>query len=180
VKKAPGIYLCLLGLWLLQSCSSPRIITYAHPTADFDRYQTFTIAPHKKVEALSRKGHETYQRLDTVIHNQLVARGYQPHSHSDLKVQYEISTGLSQDTPNNNYYNSYNSYSWYYPNYSYSSQQQDIEGMIEILFIDLQTKKTVWTGSADINLKRRGKDQVERMEQYIRDIFTHFQYTAQQ
>ena len=52
--------------------------------------------------------------------------------------------------------------------------------MIEILFIDLQTKKTVWTGSVDINLKRRGKDQVERMEQYIRDIFTRFQYSVPQ
>lgn len=169
--------MCLLGLWLFHSCSSPRIITYAHPTADFDRYQTFTIDTHKKIEALSRKGHETYQRLDTVIHNQLVAKGFQTHSHPDLKVEYKISTGLSQDAPDNNYYNSY---SWYYPNYSYYSQQQDIEGMIEILLIDIRTKKTVWTGSVDINLRRRGKDQVERMEQYIRDIFTHFQYTAPQ
>lgn len=177
MKKAHGVYLCLIGLWLIHSCSTPRIITYAHADADFDRYQSFTIAPHEKIEALSRKGHETYQRLDTVIHNQLVAKGFQTHSHPDLKVEYEISTGLSQDTPNNN---NYNSYSWYYPNYSYSSQPQDIEGMIEILLIDMRTKKTVWTGSADINLSRRGKDQVERMEQYIRDIFTRFQYSVPQ
>jgi len=166
--------MCLMGLWLLHSCSSPRIISYAHPTADFDRYQTFRIKPHQEIEALSRKGHETYQRIDTLIASQLKARGYQLSLDPDLIVDYEISTGLSQDTPNDYYDRN----SWYYPNYSYSARPQEIEAMIEIEMIDTSSKKTVWTGSADLTLRSRRDGNVERIEEHIIEIFQRFEYNA--
>lgn len=166
--------MCLLGLWLLHSCSSPRIITYAHPTADFDRYQSFRIAPHVEIEALSQKGHETYTRLDALIASQLKSRGYQYRNDADLIIEYEISTGLSQDTP----HEYYDRYSWYYPSYSYSAPPQQIEIMVEIQMVDAVRKKTVWTGSADLTLKSRGDNHVERIEQHIVEIFQRFEYTA--
>ena len=55
---------------------------------------------------------------------------------------------------------------------------QDIEAMVEIEMIDAVSKKTVWTGSADLILKPRRDDNVERIEQHIREIFTRFEYTA--
>ena len=152
------------------------MITYAHANADFNSYKTFRIKPHTKIEELSRKGHETYQRLDTLIVSLLKSRGYQYTIDPDLVVEYEISTGLSQDTPNQNY-DRY-SYSWYYPNYGYSAPPQDIEAMIEIEMIEKATKKTVWTGSADLKFKTRGDDNVERLEQHIIEIFNRFEYTA--
>ncbi len=174
MKQVPGVCLYLLGWWLLHSCSSPKIITYAHPTADFDRYQSFRIAPHAEIEDLSRKGHETYTRLDTFIASQLKSRGYQYRNDADLVIDYEISTGLSQDTQNQYY----DQYSWYYSSYSYAAPPQQIEAMVEIEMIDAATKKTVWTGSADLTLKSRGDSNVERIEQQIVGIFERFEYSA--
>lgn len=170
-----GFFWCFLVFWLFSHCSSPRIITYAHQTAAFDRYRSFRIQPHTEVRELSRKGHETFERLDTLIAGQLKSRGYQYSLDPDLIVAYEISSGLSQDTPSQ-YYDRY-SY-WYYPSYSYSLPPQDVEAMVEIKMIETATKKTVWTGSVDFTLKPRRDDNIERIEQHILEIFARFEYNA--
>ena len=172
VQLCSSIYLvCLFG-----SCSTPKVITYAHASAKFDQYQTFRIKPHTEVQALSRKGHETFQQLDTLIAGQMKSKGYQTNLDPDLVIDYEISTGLSQNTPNQTW-DRY-SYNWYYPDYNYSLQEQDVEAMIEIEMIDTSTKKIVWTGSADFTLKPRRDDNVARIQEHILHIFEKFEYSA--
>jgi len=107
------------------------------------------------------------------------SRGYQLSHDPDLVINYEISTGLSQNTPNipNQYYDPY-SYYWYYPNYNYSAPEQDVEAMVQLEMIETSSKKSVWTGSADLVLKPRRKDNLERVEQHILEIFSRFEYTA--
>jgi hypothetical protein len=166
----------LLVATLIFSCSSPRVITYAHASAEFDQYRTFRVKPHTEVEALSRKGHETYQRLDSLIAGQMTARGYQLSHEPDLVIDYEISTGLSQNTPSQ-YYDRY-PYNWYYPTYNYGAPPQDVEAMVEIEMIQRSSKKTVWTGSSDLILKPRRDDNLERIEQHILEIFSRFEYSA--
>lgn len=169
-------FILLLGTGLLSGCSSPRIITYAHASAEFDRYRSFRINPHTEVRELSQRAHETFERLDTLIAGQMKARGYQYSHDPDLLIDYEISTGLSQRTPNQ-YYDPY-SYYWYYPDYSYLAPEQDVEAMIEIEMIEAGSKKTVWTGSADLILKPRRDDNAERIEQQILEIFSRFVHSA--
>jgi hypothetical protein len=176
VKRSLILVISLVGIFWYSGCSSPKIITYAHASADFERYQTFRIKPHKEIEAISRKGHETYQRLDTLIASQLKSRGYQYSIDPDLIIEYEISTGLSQQTPSQNYQRY--PYSWYYPDYSYSGRPQDIDAMIEIEMVDSGSKKTVWTGSTDFTMRTRRDDNVARMEEHIIEIFERFEYTA--
>lgn len=159
------------------SCSSPRVITYAHASADFDRYRSFKIKPHSQVEALSRKGNETFERLDTLIAGQMKNRGYQYSLDPDLIIDYEISTGLSQNTPSQ-YRDRYSYSYWYYPDYSYSAPPQDVEAMIEIDMIDAASKKPVWTGSVDLTLKPRRDDNVERIQEHIIHIFESFEYSV--
>ena len=171
-----GLLGMMLVVALLFSCSTPRVITYAHASAEFDRYRSFNIKPHREVAALSRKGHETFQRLDTLIAGQMRAKGYRASHDPDLIIDYEISTGLSQNTPNQ-YYDRY-PYNWYYPTYNYSAPPQDVEAMVEIEMIDGSSKKTVWTGSADLILKPRRNDNLERIEQKILEIFARFQYSV--
>ena len=142
----------LCTLCLLFSCSTPKVISYAHASANFDSYHTYRIKPHAEVEALSRKGHETFQRLDSLIAAQMSNRGYTYSNDSDIIVDYEISSGLSQSTPSQNY-NRYSYSYWYYPDYGYSAPPQEVEAMVQIEMIDTSTKKTVWTGSADLTLK---------------------------
>ena len=170
----PLFNIFLVGV--LCSCSTAKVITYTHASATFDQYQTYRIKPHTEVEALSRKGHETFQQLDTTIAGQMTSRGYQTNLDPDLVIQYEISTGLSQNTPNQSY-DRY-SYGWYYPDYNYQSQEQDVEAMIEIEMIDTNTKKTVWTGSADFMLKPRRDDNVVRIQEHILHIFEKFEYAV--
>lgn len=170
-------YLVGILCWVLVGCSSPRVITYAHSSANFNLYRTFNIKPHTEIQDLSSKGHETYKRLDTLIASQMLARGYNYSHRPDLVIEYEISSGLSQDSPNQ-YYDRY-SY-WYYPSYSYSAPAQDVEAMIEIEMKDPKQKKTVWTGSADFTLKARRRDSVEKIEQLILEIFNRFEYSAKE
>ena len=167
----------MLLIGLMCTCSSPKIISYSHASAAFDTYQTFRIKPHTEIQALSRKGHETYQRLDTLIAGQMKARGYQTHLDPDLLIDYEISTGLSQNTPNQNF-DRYSWYNWYYPSHNVPMQEQDVEAMIEIEMIDTATKKIVWTGSADFTLRPRRDDNLERIQEHIIHIFQKFEYSA--
>lgn len=169
-------WLCLIFSISLLSCSSPRVISYAHASADFEQYRTFRIKPHSEVQELSEKGHETFERLDKIIAEQMTSRGYQYSHDPDLILDYEVNTGLSQNTPNQ-YYDRY-PYYWYYPTYDYSAPPQDVEAMVEIEMIETATKKTVWTGSADLILKPRRDDNVEKIEQQILEIFSRFGYKA--
>jgi hypothetical protein len=50
--------------------------------------------------------------------------------------------------------------------------------MVEIEMIEEATKKTVWTGSADLILKPLRDDNLERIEQQILEIFSRFEYKA--
>lgn len=168
-------FVCGILCCLLISCSSPRVITYAHSSAEFDRYRTFNIKSHSNIQDLSPEGHESFERLDELIADQMMARGYSLSRQPDIVIEYEISSGLSQNTPNQ-YYDRY-SY-WYYPSYSYSAPDQDVEAMIEIEMIDPGMKKTVWTGSADFTLRPRRDDNVEKVEQHIVAIFERFNYSA--
>jgi len=165
-----GILCCLLI-----SCSSPRVITYAHANAEFDRYLTFNIKPHSNIQDLSPEGHQTFERLDTFIADQMMARGYTISHEPDIVIEYEISSGLSQNSPNQ-YYDRY-SY-WYYPSYSFSAPAQDVEAMIEIEMVDPKVKKPVWTGSADFTVRTRRDDNLEKIEQHIVAIFNRFDYSA--
>ncbi len=168
--------LTLLLLCFCFGCSSPRIITYAHAGAEFDRYRSFSIKPHSKIKELSNKARDTFERVDQLIADQMQSRGYQYSHDPDLIIDYDISTGLSQNTPNQRY-DRY-SYYWYYPTYDYSVQPQDVEALVEIEMIEAGSKKTVWTGSADLTLKPRRDDNLEKVEQKIVEIFTRFQYAA--
>ncbi len=166
-----------LFLLLILGCTSSKIITYAHPNATFDRYQTYRIASHEKIAEVSAQGYETYQRIDTYIAQALEAKGYQYHIVADLVVEYKISSGLGQDTRNNYY----DRYSWYYPDYSARGDtQQQMELLIEIVLKDRVRKKNAWTGSADLTLKRRRSENEEKIQLKIQEIFDRYPYTAKQ
>ena len=50
--------------------------------------------------------------------------------------------------------------------------------MVQIEMIEAGSKRTVWTGSADLILKPRRDDNVERIEQHILEIFSRFEYSV--
>ena len=93
---------CLLCTLL--ACSTGKVITYAHGSANFPHYQTYKIESHQKIAEVSPRGYATYQRLDESISQQMEAKGYRYHLQADLIVRYEVSSGLSQNT-RRSYYN---------------------------------------------------------------------------
>ena len=162
-------------LCLLVNCSAPRVITYPHAGADFSKYRSFKIKPHTQIQDLSEKGHQTYQKFDRLISDQMIAKGYNESHQPDLVIIYEISSGLSQNTQTQ-YYDRYPY--WYYPSYSYNSTPQEIEAMFSVEMKESESKKTVWTGSGDVTLKPRRDDNEEKIEHIILEIFSRFGYTA--
>lgn len=154
---------------LLIACSSGKVITYAHSNANFDDYRTYRIRPHQEIAEISQQGYATYQRLDELVAAELESKGYRYHLEADLVVEYKISSGLSQDTRSN----TYDRYSWYYPDYSFrGNARQQVEGMLEIVAKDSRSKKPAWTGSADLLLRGRGNE--ERIRLKIQELLGKF------
>ncbi len=163
--------LLILGLYC--SCSSGKVITYPHANARFEQYRTYKIAPHQKIAELSAEGYASYQKLDQVIAHGLEEKGYRYHLDADLIVDYSISSSLSQNTRNNNY----GRYPWYYNDYYYGTNrnaQQQVEALIEIVAKDTGTRKQAWTGTADLTLRSRKSDNLERIMLKIQEIIAQF------
>lgn len=159
----------LLILAVFTACSSGKVITYAHPNAEFSNYRTYRIRSHQEIAEISQQGYSTYQRLDELIASELESKGYRYHLEADLVVEYKISSGLSQDTRSNNY----DRYSWYYPDYGFrGTTRQQVEGMLEIVAKDNKSKKPAWTGSADLMLKGRGNE--EKIKLKIQELLGKF------
>jgi len=164
-----------LGLFFV-ACTSVKVISYDHPKADFRNYRTFKIQSQaEKISEFSQEGKESLARFEQLIIDQMVAKGYRYAQRADLIVAYKLSSGLGR-TQNNPYYGSY--YYWYNPGYYDRGSNQNIEGLLEIQIKDPETKRTVWTGSADLSLRSSGKGNEEKIRSYIVHIFDHYQHTA--
>jgi len=161
---------------LFTACTSVKVISYDHPKADFSQYQTFKIQSQaKKISDFSQEGNKSLAEFEDFIIDQMKAKGYTYSQRADLQVVYKLSSGLGR-SQNNGYYNSY--YYWYNPGYYDRSSNQNIEGLLEVQIKDPSSKKTVWTGSVDLSLRRSGKGNEEKIKTYIQHIFDHYPHTA--
>ncbi|WP_420581463.1 DUF4136 domain-containing protein [Reichenbachiella sp.] len=162
----------LFILFVLQSCSSPKVIKFLNTDLDYSQYHTYRLIHYKSDDkSYAAEGMTFYTEIENAIEQNMATKGYQPADRPDLITRYEIVSTTATETRNQNY-DPYR-YNYYIP----PTTKKYTEGIVLIELRDRKRKKLVWQGSLDLKYTMKGGAKLNLLTS-INRIFESYPYQA--
>ncbi len=138
-----------VGLVLLVSCGSIKVVSYQTPNTDFSKFSSYNINSN---ENFSAKNMEEKDKLEGAIINEMDSRGFLFAQKPDIQIDYQIILGSETRVSNDRqifpYYGNY---------YRFNTINVDRYNEGILLVEARQNKKILWQGSLDLKYNSRSK-----------------------
>jgi hypothetical protein len=186
------ITMCALGLVaiaLTYGCAGTYTLEHSKVLneTNLSLYKTFSIAPYAQAKHVKQKGQAPLSELDynnlaNAIRTQMVSRGYNEESASNLVINFGLFTERNADITTNLYpdyfYGRMGMYSpyAYRPYRGYTSTRIYKEGIWVVDFIDVQRKMHVFSAavSAEMSPKKLSLKDMSEIQEAGRVLFKKF------
>ena len=175
MKNLKFLVLPLLGLLLLGSCVSVKVLADYDKEADFNTYKSYafykTGIDKAQISDLDKK------RILNAIDAEMSNRGFVKSKQPDILISIFTKEKERVNVYNNNFgwgwgwgwgYGYWNPWVWGGPGYGGASVSTDTVGSLYIDLIDAKNKELVWQGRGVGTLNNTSK--VEKKEERIREF----------
>lgn len=186
MKKLKFLVLPLLGLLLLSSCVSVKVLADYDKEADFNSYKSYafykTGIDKAQISDLDKK------RILTAIETEMSSRGFVKSKQPDVLVSIFTLEKERVNVYNNNFgygwgwgwgygYGYWNPWLWGGPGYyGGSSVSTDTVGSLYIDLIDAKNKELVWQGRGvgTLNNTKNIEKKEERIREFVSQILEKY------
>lgn len=177
-----------LAALLASACATgPRVFSNESPSADFERYRTYTFAKNLGTDDRKDVRSLLSQHLIINVSQQLANRGYQfVDNDADLIIDFAHVTKEKLRSSPSSSIGGFYGYGPYYPGYGYYGRYdggaqitQYTEGTLSVAIVDAATNAVAWEGLNIARITDDVRDNIaSTVSNAINEIFSRFPYTA--
>lgn len=171
----------VLGIVVMSSCSTMKIMTDSVDGVDMSAYKTIKIE-YQTTEDAPQISPINVGRVDEALQKETQTRGLSIAEESDLILVWGVGIDFQRNYSTHSHYHGHGGYGYRRgyggfnsgSGYSNTTEYTTKNGELQIALIDTTTDQVLWLVSATDTIKGKSKKAEEKIDQIIEKVFEDF------